>query len=152
MKIWKLAAQFVEFIPDQLKEGVLYVSMEHAVASHSCACGCGRETVTPLSPTDWQLYFNGRAVTLTPSVGNWSFPCRSHYLIQEGSIRWASNMSISAIERGRTISQEAKRRQYASKADMAPVVNQKAESAQPEEPEFTPKPKSLRSWFDSMFK
>jgi hypothetical protein len=33
----------------------LYVSIEFATAAHSCACGCGREVVTPPGPTDWRI-------------------------------------------------------------------------------------------------
>jgi hypothetical protein len=37
---------------------------------------------SPLSPTDWKLTFDGVSVSLHPSDGNWSFPCRSHYRIE----------------------------------------------------------------------
>lgn len=96
-----LSHQFVEFIPEQLQEGVLYVSMSYATVAHRCFCGCGREVVTPLSPTDWRLTFNGEAVSLWPSVGNWSFPCRSHYVIENNRVQWCGEMSQSAIEAGR---------------------------------------------------
>lgn len=152
MNIKRLTAQFVEFIPDRLEDGVLYVSMEHAVVSHNCACGCGRETVTPLSPTDWQLYFNGKAVTLTPSIGNWSFQCRSHYLIQDGSIRWASDMSTAAINHGRSMSREAKRRQYAPNADKLTAGDQPEVFAIPKTQVVAQKSKTWRSYLVSLFK
>lgn len=79
-----LAHEFVESMPDQLKD----VSIPFATVAHKCCCGCGREVVTPLSPTDWKLIFDGRAISLDPSVGNWSFPCKSHYWIRNGKIRW----------------------------------------------------------------
>jgi Family of unknown function (DUF6527) len=44
----------------------------------------------------------GGAVTVTPSIGNHDFRCRSHYLIKGGSIVWAGAMSRKAIEAGRT--------------------------------------------------
>jgi hypothetical protein len=47
-----------------------------------CACGCGKEVVTPLSATDWKLIFDGKTVSLDPSIGNWGFPCRSHYWVR----------------------------------------------------------------------
>ena len=56
-------------------DGILYVSMEYATATHLCACGCGLTVVTPISPTDWQISYNGRTVSLYPSIGNRSFPC-----------------------------------------------------------------------------
>ena len=42
---------FVEFVPDELAEATLYISMPYATAVHSCLCGCGQRVVTPLSPT-----------------------------------------------------------------------------------------------------
>jgi len=38
--------------------------IEYATAVHKCACGCGKEVVTPLSPTDWKLIFDGKALSL----------------------------------------------------------------------------------------
>lgn len=114
MKLKKISPRFVEYIPDVLEKGVLYVSMEHAVASHKCACGCGFETVTPISPTDWQIHFDGRDVSLGPSIGNWNLPCRSHYWIDKGRICWASQMSTRAIDKGRERSQNAKNRFYSA--------------------------------------
>lgn len=125
MKTTQLLPEFVKHLPDHLKDGVLYISMEHTVASHKCACGCGRETVTPLSPTDWQLYFNGRAVSLEPSIGNWNFPCRSHYWVEGGSVRWASEMSARAIEQGRARSRAAKQRHYAPNGEALPGIEQR---------------------------
>jgi hypothetical protein len=50
-----LRHEFVEFIPDELKEGTIYVSIRFATAAHLCCCGCGNKVVTPLRPTDWTL-------------------------------------------------------------------------------------------------
>ncbi len=92
---------FVEFIPDTLAEGVLYVSIPYATATHKCCCGCGTEVVTPLSPTDWEVSFDGKSVSLYPSIGNWNFPCRSHYWIKKGRVRWAESWSKKQIKAGR---------------------------------------------------
>jgi len=97
----RLRHEFVEFIPEQLEEGAIYISLPHATAMHLCACGCGREVPTPLSPTDWQVIFDGETVSLKPSIGNWSFPCQSHYWIDRGRIRWAPKWSREKIEAGR---------------------------------------------------
>ncbi len=107
-----LSHEFVEFIPEQLQEGVLYVSMTYATAAHRCFCGCGREVVTPLSPTDWKMVFNGEAVSLWPSIGNWSFPCRSHYVIENNRVHWCGEMSQSAIEAGRARDRVLKAAQF----------------------------------------
>ena len=66
----KMQHKFVEFIPDELENGVLYVSVTYATAIHECCCGCGNEVVTPLAPNDWQLTFDGESITLFPSIGN----------------------------------------------------------------------------------
>jgi hypothetical protein len=87
-----ITPQFVDTFPAQLQPGVLYVSATYSTAAHLCGCGCGEEVITPLSPTRWVLTFDG-AVSLRPSVGNWSLPCRSHYFIDRGHIRWARSFS-----------------------------------------------------------
>lgn len=97
-----LAHRFVEFIPDVLEEGTLYVSMEYATVSHKCCCGCGFEVVTPLSPTDWKLTFDGETISLYPSIGNWSFKCQSHYWIRNSRAKWASRWSLEEIDAGKT--------------------------------------------------
>ena len=74
-----LKHEFVEFIPDELEQGTVYVSIRFATASHLCVCGCGNKVVTPIRPTDWTLTFDGKTISLNPSIGNWSFPCQSHY-------------------------------------------------------------------------
>jgi hypothetical protein len=101
MKISQFTPHFVENIPEALEPGVLYVSMTLASAIHLCACGCGREVITPLSPTDWKLCFDGENVSLDPSIGNWSFPCHSHYWIRRGKVRWSRLWSAEEIADGR---------------------------------------------------
>ena len=93
----RLEHKFVEQIPEQLDEGVLYVSMQFGTAVHKCACGCGQEVVTPLGPAEWRLTYDGRSVSLAPSIGNWSFECRSHYWIERGHVRWAKGFSDDAV-------------------------------------------------------
>lgn len=96
-----LDTRFVTTIPDRLDEGTLYVSMEYATVAHRCCCGCGLEVVTPLSPTDWKLTFDGVSISLRPSIGNWSFKCRSHYWIDKNTVRWADQWSDTQINAGR---------------------------------------------------
>jgi len=87
----RLQHEFVEFIPETLEHAKLYISMEFATASHKCCCGCGREVVTPFSPRDWKMTFDGETVSLSPSIGNWKFPCRSHYFIRRDQVVEASS-------------------------------------------------------------
>jgi hypothetical protein len=96
-----LRPEFVRAIPEKLSEGTLYVSIEFATAAHSCACGCSREVVTPLSPTDWKITYDGVSISLFPSIGNWSFSCRSHYWIDGGRVVWADQWSDDMIAAGR---------------------------------------------------
>ncbi len=90
-RIDKMRPVFVEQLPDLLDPGLLYISMKYAICAHSCACGCGNKVFTPLGLKDWQLYYDGETITLTPSIGNFSFTCRSHYFIQENRIVWVNS-------------------------------------------------------------
>jgi hypothetical protein len=108
----RIKHEFVEFIPKERQEGVLYVSIPYATAVHNCFCGCGLKVVTPISPIGWQLTFDGETVTLSPSVGSWSFPCRSHYVIRRNAVVWAGNMSQDEIEWGRARDREARDRHF----------------------------------------
>jgi hypothetical protein len=93
-----LIHEFVDFIPSHLKDGTVYVSLPFATAVHKCCCGCGNEVVTPLSPTDWTLIFDGASISLDPSIGNWSFSCRSHYWITRNTVMWARDWSSAEVE------------------------------------------------------
>ena len=108
----KIKHEFVEFIPKEREEGVLYVSIPYATAVHSCFCGCGLKVVTPISPVGWQLTFDGETVTLFPSVGSWSFPCRSHYIIRCNTVVWDEDMSRCEIELGRARDQKARAQHF----------------------------------------
>lgn len=89
--------EFVEFMPDKFENGVLYISIPYNTATHLCACGCGSDVITPFSPVDWSITYNGRTVSLKPSIGNWSFPCKSHYFITDGEVRWAETFTEKEI-------------------------------------------------------
>src|SRR6266704_3689378 len=109
-----LAYEFVEFIPDELKELTLYISIIYCTATHKCCCGCGREVVTPLSPTGWRLIFDGKAVSLYPSIGSWSLPCQSHYFITKNKVVWAQEWTNKQIARGRAREARVSERYYAN--------------------------------------
>ncbi len=84
-----LTPKFVEFMPDNtFEDGILYVSMRFEVAIHLCPCGCGEKTVTPLGANGWTLTFD-ETVTLSPSIGSFQIPCKSHYWIRANQIVWA---------------------------------------------------------------
>lgn len=78
---------FVDTVPPlhEMEEATLYISEKYQTIVHKCLCGCGMQTVTPISPllnNHW--YFvkeDDNVVSLIGSVGNYSFPCKSHYII-----------------------------------------------------------------------
>lgn len=107
-----LKHEFVEFVPEDLEHGVIYVSIRFATASHLCLCGCGNKVVTPIRPTDWTLIFDGKTISLDPSIGNWSLPCQSHYWIRNSKAAWAKRWSQKQIEAGRRRTQMAKKRYF----------------------------------------
>ncbi|HJU04670.1 MAG TPA: DUF6527 family protein [Nitrospiraceae bacterium] len=109
--------EFVEFIPSERAPGTLYISIEYATVVHDCLCGCRNKVVTPLNPTGWAMTFDGETVSLDPSVGNWSFPCRSHYVIERNRIIWAGNMTRAQIERGRLRDRALRDRHFGGDTD-----------------------------------
>lgn len=111
-----LAYEFVEFIPEEIKEWTLYISQTYGTAVHKCCCGCGREVVTPLSPTGWELTFDGKSVSLFPSIGSWSLPCQSHYFITKNKVVWMPKWSKDQIARGRAWEAYEKERYFETQA------------------------------------
>lgn len=107
----RLRHEFVESVPPDREEGVLYISMEFKTAIHSCACGCGHKVVTPFSPAEWSLEFDGDTVSMDPSIGNHSFPCGSHYFITRNEVVWAAKWTGERIRRGRA-AEDARRARY----------------------------------------
>lgn len=101
MTVRRLEPEFVETFPTPLSSGVLYVSIEFTTCAHLCACGCGEEVITPLSPAQWSLTYDGRDVSLHPSVGNWALPCQSHYIVDRGRIRWSFQFTKAQIAENR---------------------------------------------------
>jgi hypothetical protein len=125
MRHTTLTAEFVEYIPPRLDDGALYVSIPYRTAVHKCACGCGNKVVTPISPADWQILFDGEAVSLFPSVGNWEFPCQAHYWIRSNRVIRAKPCTPEQIARGRARENRARREYFARKSDhVDPSVEQ----------------------------
>lgn len=99
MKNTSIRPEFVEIIPNHLEEGVLYICEQYKTVIHKCCCGCGEEVVTPLSPVDWSIRKEGNDVSLSPSIGNWSFACKSHYYISRNKVIWAARFSQWQIDK-----------------------------------------------------
>lgn len=110
----RLRHEFVQYVPEHLEPDVLYLALEFGTVVHACCCGCGTEIVTPLSPTDWKLTYDGESVSLHPSIGNWGLPCRSHYWITNSNVRWAPTWTPEQITAGRSTDRDAKAIHYAT--------------------------------------
>jgi hypothetical protein len=119
-----LKHKLVEYIPGNIEEGILYISMEHCVAIHLCICGCGNKVVTPISPTDWQLTYDGKTISLFPSIGNWSFNCESHYWITKNRVEFARKWSKKEIKKFRK-NQSSKKEKHFKKGFWKWISNKK---------------------------
>lgn len=119
MKHSILSHEFVGTIPEELREGVIYISIEFATVVHKCCCGCGSEVATPLSPTDWTLIFDGETVSLDPSVGSWNLPCQSHYWIKHNRVQWARPWTREQIAAERSADLQAKAKHYGTDVSAA---------------------------------
>lgn len=93
----------VSRVTDNLEPDKLYISLECNVVIHLCACGCGEKVVLPINPEGWKIIYDVESVTLHPSIGNFQFPCRSHYWIKHNKVVWtdipqvqtpAANMTV----------------------------------------------------------
>jgi hypothetical protein len=105
----------------------LYISMDYATAVHSCCCGCGDRVVTPFTPTDWRMTFDGESISLHPSVGNWNQKCRSHYVIQRNRVLEAGAWSTSQIAAEQRRDKRAKATYYSELRDAQPDITSLAE-------------------------
>lgn len=112
--------QRVQYMPKALEPGILYVAEEFDVAGHLCACGCGNKVMTPLGPTEWAFDEAADGPTLSPSIGSWQLPCKSHYWITRGKVRWAEDWTPDRIERGRQAEEERRRAYYDSRLKPSP--------------------------------
>jgi len=115
VRVQMMHPRYVEFIPKELEEGVLYISKRFNTASHRCCCGCGTKIVTPLRETEYRLTEQGDRVSLDPSIGNWNHPCQSHYFIRDNSVVWAGRMTPAEIRLGRA-SDDAQKEAYFARA------------------------------------
>jgi hypothetical protein len=77
----------VQYMPSlsEMEESVIYISDEYGVSGHKCMCGCGSKTIMPIGKGEWNydIHSNGK-ISMSPSVGNYQLPCKSHYIIQNG--------------------------------------------------------------------
>jgi hypothetical protein len=114
-KSFDIRPEFVDRVPNTLTDGVIYISRKYATAAHNCCCGCGTKIVTPLKPGRWHLESTGDVVSISPSIGNWSAACQSHYWITENRIDWASAFTPAEIAANRAGDQRARQKANAER-------------------------------------
>jgi len=103
-----LQHRFVQYLPETMEPGILYISLEYVTASHLCCCGCGEEVVIPFSPVGWRMMFDGETISLWPSIGNWNLRCRSHYIIDRGRVVVAGSWTDEQVAAERQRDRRAK--------------------------------------------
>ena len=81
--------EFVDFMPHEKEDGVLYVSKRFQLVICKCPCGCGFEAVMPIKPKQygWDYIEKDGKVTLSPSVAT-DCPKKAHFFIRENKIQW----------------------------------------------------------------
>jgi hypothetical protein len=107
--------EFVDYVPPEPAEGVLYVSIRYRTVVHLCACGCGTKIATPISPANWTLSYDGESISLSPSIGAWGLPCRSHYWIDSNRVHWSLQWTDAQIRAGRVRDDHARREHFDQK-------------------------------------
>jgi AraC-like DNA-binding protein len=87
-----LVPEFVDYLPDQIVAGRLYVSIKMAALAHRCPCCCGFKVVTPITPTQWRVTFDGESISIDPSITN--IGCGAHYSVNRNRILWLDSKNI----------------------------------------------------------
>ena len=142
----RLAHVYVEFIPKEIDEGVLYISRRFSTATHRCCCGCGFKVVTSLNAAKWSLVDHGETVSIAPSIGLGALPCRSHYWIRRGHVDWYAEMTAAQTRRAQ------RRDVYASRVLTGEIKPSRArERPRPDTQHRSGFWDSIRVWWDSLW-
>ena len=74
---------FVDEMPAFIERGKVYISEIYSTSQHICLCGCDNMVYMPITGgMFWDLVKEkDGTVTFIGSVGNYNFPCKSHYII-----------------------------------------------------------------------
>ncbi len=86
-KVLEFSIEFIELMPEEIEEGILYISLVYSTTCHKCFCGCGVETFAPLGEHHWKLENLDGIVSLTPSLKQ-RLECQSHYYLTENKVIW----------------------------------------------------------------
>jgi hypothetical protein len=89
-KITEITCTFVDSAPERLRPGTMYISTKYRAIVHLCLCGCLEKVVLNLDSdsNSWSFTYDGRSISIAPSVGNIGLPCRSHYIVRRNRVRW----------------------------------------------------------------
>lgn len=89
MTVTTFDLELVHRVPEVPQSGILYACFDCNVVVHLCACGCGEKVVLPIDPDCWKVEYDGESLSLHPSIGNFQYPCKSHYWIRKNKVVWA---------------------------------------------------------------
>lgn len=141
-----ISVEFVETAPGVREAGVFYVSIPYRTIIHNCLCGCGSKIVTPIRPNKWVMTYDGDTISLSPSVGNWSYPCQSHYVIRKNKVLPAGPMNTQKIAEGRNHDRALSDRYYSPDL-VVDEAFQEASRAKPLSPEpASAKKRGIIAW------
>ena len=77
----------VETLPflNEMDDNVIYISDKYGISEHKCLCGCGFRVAMPISIREWSYKIDSKKrLSMHPSVGNYQYKCKSHYIIKKG--------------------------------------------------------------------
>ena len=89
MAVTTFDLELVHRVPEVPQFGILYACFDCNVVVHLCACGCGEKVVLQIDPNFWKVDYDGESLSLHPSIGNFQYPCKSHYWIRKNKVVWA---------------------------------------------------------------
>lgn len=145
--VQRISPEFVETFPTPMRAGVLYVSIPYRTTGHLCCCGCGEEVIAPLAPAQWAITFDGDTVSLNPSIGNWSLPCKSHYVIRRNEVLARRQFSQTEIAENRADDRAALAHYDALSSDAAATPNPGVEPTATPTTDAEPEPNRRPRWW-----
>lgn len=84
VEVKHIKVQNLPFI-DKMEENTIYISDKYGISEHKCLCGCGKRVATPLGYKEWSYKIDTKnRLSMHPSIGNYQYPCKSHYIIYKG--------------------------------------------------------------------
>lgn len=95
MEVTTFDLELVHRVPEKPQSGILYACFDCNVVVHLCACGCKEKVVLPIDPEFWKVEYDGESLSLQPSIGNFQYPCKSHYWIRKNKVIWADTKYLT---------------------------------------------------------